>query len=87
MKRNRRQERLTGHFPPSLSSLASTIFQQLIAADSASETFASLKRLHGLMPYTVMKGILKVSNPVGMIRGILDLFTAQPFGGRSLLQR
>ncbi|KAG9019527.1 hypothetical protein FRB90_000836 [Tulasnella sp. 427] len=67
--------------------LASTIFQQLIAADSASETFASLKRLHGLMPYTVMKGILKISNPVGMIRGILDLFTAQPFGGRSLLQR
>ncbi|KAG8931592.1 hypothetical protein FRC01_001097 [Tulasnella sp. 417] len=67
--------------------LASAIFQQLIAADSASETFSSLKRLHGLMPYTVMKGILKISNPVGMIRGILDLFTAQPFGGRSLLQR
>ncbi|KAG8914147.1 hypothetical protein FRC00_000761 [Tulasnella sp. 408] len=67
--------------------LASAIFQHLIAADSASETFASLKRLHGLMPYTVMKGILKISNPVGMIRGILDLFTAQPFGGRSLLQR
>lgn len=67
--------------------LASTIFQQLIAADSASETFSSLKRLHGLMPYTVMKGILRISNPVGMIRGILDLFTAQPFGGRSLLQR
>lgn len=40
-----------------------------------------------MMPYLVMKGILKISNPVAMIRGILDLFTAQPFGGRSLLQR
>lgn len=35
----------------------------------------------------LMKGILRLSNPVGMIRGILDLFLAQPFGGRSLLQR
>ncbi len=68
-------------------SLAYTIFQQLIAADSASESFATLKRLHGLMPYMVMKGILRISNPVAMVRGVLDLFTAQPFGGRSLLQR
>ncbi|KAG8721485.1 hypothetical protein FRC08_012618 [Ceratobasidium sp. 394] len=68
-------------------SLASTIFQQLVAADSASETLANLKRLHGLMPYFVMKGILKVSNPMAMIRGMLDLFLATPFGGRSLLQR
>ncbi|CAE6523036.1 unnamed protein product [Rhizoctonia solani] len=68
-------------------SLASTIFQQLVAADSASETLANLKRLHGLMPYFVMKGILKVSNPMAMIRGMLDLFLATPFGGKSLLQR
>ncbi|KAF8760338.1 PX-associated [Rhizoctonia solani] len=68
-------------------SLASTIFQHLVAADSASETLANLKRLHGLMPYFVMKGILKVSNPMAMIRGMLDLFLATPFGGKSLLQR
>ncbi|CAE7142361.1 unnamed protein product [Rhizoctonia solani] len=68
-------------------SLASTIFQQLVATDSASETLANLKRLHGLMPYFVMKGILKVSNPMAMIRGMLDLFLATPFGGKSLLQR
>lgn len=52
-----------------LNRLASTIFQQLVAADSASETFSNLKRLHGLMPYFMMKGILKVSNPMAMIRG------------------
>ncbi|KAF4601106.1 hypothetical protein EYR38_005756 [Pleurotus pulmonarius] len=68
-------------------SLASTVFHQFIASDSSSETFASLKRIHGLMPYMLMKGALKISNPIGMIRGVLDLFLAQPFGGKSLLQR
>ncbi|KAH9938137.1 uncharacterized protein B0H18DRAFT_965764 [Fomitopsis serialis] len=67
--------------------LASTVFQHFVAADNASETFASLKRIHGLMPYFMLKTALKVSNPVVMIRGVLDLFLAQPFGGRSLLQR
>ncbi|KAI0698586.1 hypothetical protein BC835DRAFT_1532951 [Cytidiella melzeri] len=68
-------------------SLASTVFQNFVAADDASERFAGLKRIHGLMPYFMLKTALKISNPVGMIRGVLDLFLAQPFGGRSLLQR
>lgn len=49
--------------------LASTIYHHFVAADSASESFASLKRIHGLMPYFMLKGILKISNPIGMIRG------------------
>ncbi|KAJ6613417.1 hypothetical protein B0H10DRAFT_2165289 [Mycena sp. CBHHK59/15] len=68
-------------------SLASTVFQQFVASDNASETFASLKRIHGLMPYFMLKTALRISNPIGMIRSVLDLFLAQPFGGRSLLQR
>ncbi|OCB84820.1 hypothetical protein A7U60_g8040 [Sanghuangporus baumii] len=68
-------------------SLASILFQRFVAADDASESFATLKRLHGLMPYLILRGILKISNPVAMVRGVLDLFLAQPFGGRSLLQR
>ncbi|KDQ64528.1 hypothetical protein JAAARDRAFT_52475 [Jaapia argillacea MUCL 33604] len=68
-------------------SLASTVFHHLVAADNASETLASLKRIHGLMPYFMLKAALKITNPVGMIRSVLDLFLAQPFGGRSLLQR
>ncbi|KAG8834897.1 hypothetical protein FRC17_006444 [Serendipita sp. 399] len=67
--------------------LASTIFQTFVASDDASGTLAALKRFHGLMPYFVLKGILKISNPMAMIRGLMDLFMAQPFGGRSLLQR
>lgn len=54
-----------------INRFASTIFQQFIASDEASERFAGLKRIHGLMPYFVLKGILKISNPVAMIRGKL----------------
>jgi hypothetical protein len=72
---------------PISSRLASTVFHNYVAADNASETFAGLKRIHGLMPYFMLKAALKISNPMGMIRGVLDLFMAQPFGGRSLLQR
>ncbi|KAG6335634.1 hypothetical protein ID866_3450 [Astraeus odoratus] len=68
-------------------SLASTLFQTYVASDNSSETFAGLKRIHGLMPYFLLKAALKISNPVGMIRTVLDIFLAQPFGGRSLLQR
>ncbi len=49
------------------SRLASTVFQQFVAADNASERFAGLKRIHGLMPYFMLKAALKISNPVGMI--------------------
>lgn len=48
--------------------LASTVFHQFVAADNASETFAGLKRIHGLMPYFMLRTALKVSNPIGMIR-------------------
>ncbi|KAF8974540.1 hypothetical protein BDZ97DRAFT_1646831 [Flammula alnicola] len=68
-------------------SLASTVFHMFVASDDASETFAGLKRIHGLMPYFMLRTTLKITNPVSMIRSVLDLFLAQPFGGRSLLQR
>ncbi|GBE79553.1 hypothetical protein SCP_0207530 [Sparassis crispa] len=67
--------------------LASTVFHHFVAADNASQSFAGLKRIHGMIPYFMLKAALKISNPMGMIRGVLDLFLAQPFGGRSLLQR
>lgn len=70
-----------------VNSLASTVFHHFIAADNASESFAGLKRIHGLMPYFMLKAALKISNPMAMIRGVLELFLAQPFGGHSLLQR
>ncbi|KAF9221988.1 hypothetical protein BS17DRAFT_736513 [Gyrodon lividus] len=68
-------------------SLASTIFQTFVASDNSSETFASLKRIHGLMPYFLLKAALRIGTPIVMIRTVIDIFLAQPFGGRSLLQR
>lgn len=56
-----------------LVSLASTIFQMFVASDTASETFASLKRLHGLMPYFLLRAALKISSPVAMIRSKVHL--------------
>lgn len=39
------------------------------------------------MPYFMLRGILKISNPVAMIRSVLDLFLARPFGSTSLVQK
>jgi hypothetical protein len=52
-----------------MNRLAATIFQLFVASDTASDTLAALKRIHGLMPYFVLKGILRISNPMAMIRG------------------
>ncbi|KAH9449877.1 hypothetical protein Pst134EB_020686 [Puccinia striiformis f. sp. tritici] len=68
-------------------SLASTIYQVFLGSDNSSASFAQLKRMHALIPYWAMRGVLKISNPVAMIRGVLDLFLARPFGATSLVQR
>ena len=39
------------------------------------------------MPYFMLRGILRISNPVAMVRSVLDLFLARPFGSTSLLQK
>ena len=68
-------------------SLASTVYQLFLGSDSSSSTFSQLKRIHGMMPYFMLRGVLKISNPVAMIRAFLDLFLARPFGSTSLVQR
>jgi len=59
--------------------MAATVFQTFVASDDASTTLLQLKRLHGLMPYFVLKGILRVSNPMAMIRGKLRRVASFPF--------
>ncbi|KAG0298989.1 hypothetical protein BGZ98_010366 [Dissophora globulifera] len=66
---------------------ASTLYHVFTASDDATLNLTQLKRTHLLMPYRAMWGILKVSNPMAMMKGIMDLFLAQPFGSRSLIQR
>ncbi|CAJ0648895.1 10664_t:CDS:2 [Entrophospora sp. SA101] len=68
-------------------SFASTLYSLFIGSDNSSETFSQLKRTHNLMPYRLMKTVMKISNPVGILRSIMDIFLAQPFGQKSLIQR
>lgn len=68
-------------------SLASTLYHVFSSSDDATLNFTQLKRTHMLLPYRAMWAILKISNPMAMMKGIMDLFLAQPFGSRSLLQR
>ncbi|KAJ3579902.1 hypothetical protein NPX13_g664 [Xylaria arbuscula] len=67
--------------------IAATIYHLFLAEDNSPELFAQLKRIHSLIPYTILKNVIKIANPAAVMSGVLDLFLAQPFGSRSLLQR
>jgi len=68
-------------------SMASGLFTMFVGRDSSSSAFAQLKYMHSVMPYFMVRSILKISNPIAMMRSFLDLFLVQPFGQKSLLQR
>jgi len=67
--------------------VAATIYHLFLAEDNSPELFAQAKRIHSLVPYTVLKNIVRFTNPAAVMAQVLDLFMAQPFGARSLLQR
>ncbi|OQV08873.1 hypothetical protein CLAIMM_13087 [Cladophialophora immunda] len=67
--------------------VAATIYHLFLAEDNSPELFAQARRIHSLVPYTVLKNVIRIANPAAVMSGVLDLFLAQPFGARSLLQR
>ena len=67
--------------------MAATIYHLFLAEDNSPELFAQAKRIHSLIPYTLMKNVIRVANPAAVISSILDIFLAQPFGARFLIQR
>ena len=67
--------------------VAATLYHLFLAEDNSPELFAQFKRIHSLVPYTILKNVIRVANPAAVMAGVLDLFLAQPFGTRSLLQR
>lgn len=69
------------------SRVAATIYHLFLAEDNSPELFAQAKRIHSLIPYTLLKNVIRIANPTAVMSGVLDLFLAQPFGSRSLLQR
>jgi len=70
-----------------LVQFAGVIYDLLIARDGSPEMFSQLKRLHNLMPYAAIRGILKLSNPALVLKKLTDLFMATPFGSQSLVQQ
>ncbi|OTB06635.1 hypothetical protein M426DRAFT_258311 [Hypoxylon sp. CI-4A] len=67
--------------------VAATIYHLFLAEDNSPELFAQLKRIHSLIPYTIMKNVIRIANPAAVMSAVLDIFLAQPFGSRSLMQR
>lgn len=83
---------LPGSVPPTgyfylLDRVAATLYHLFLAEDNSPELFAQAKRIHSLVPYTLLKNVIRIANPAAVMSGVLDLFLAQPFGSRSLLQR
>ncbi|EHK40868.1 hypothetical protein TRIATDRAFT_286463 [Trichoderma atroviride IMI 206040] len=67
--------------------IAAVIYHLFLAEDNSADMFAQAKRIHSLIPYTVIKNVIRIANPAAVMSGILDIFLAQPFGARSLMQR
>lgn len=67
--------------------MAATIYHIFLAEDNSPELFAQAKRIHSLIPYAALKQVIRFANPAAVMSGVLDLFLAQPFGAKSLLQR
>lgn len=67
--------------------VAATIYHIFLAEDNSPEIFTQLKRIHSLIPYTVLKNIIRLTNPAAVMSSVLDLFLARPLGSRSLMER
>lgn len=67
--------------------VAATIYHLFLAEDNSPDLFAQFKRIHSLIPYAALKQVIRFANPAAVMAGVLDLFLAQPFGAKSLLQR
>lgn len=67
--------------------VAATLYHLFLAEDNSPELFSQLKRIHSLVPYTALKQVIRFTNPAAVMKGVLDLFMAQPLGAKSLLQR
>lgn len=60
-----------------LLEIASTQYELLIGSDSAMGTLKTIKRLHMVFPYRLIAGILRFTNPLMMVKRLIDVFTYQ----------
>lgn len=66
--------------------IAAIIYRIFLGHENSYGFYNQIRRLHKLMPYTVMGQVMRVTNPMAIMKGMTDLFLTQPFGGYSLLQ-
>ncbi|AGO10219.1 AaceriAEL320Wp [[Ashbya] aceris (nom. inval.)] len=66
--------------------ISATTYQVFLGNDNCYDFYYHIRRLHKLMPYTIMSKIMKYTNPMSIMKTMMDLFMARPFGGQSLLQ-
>lgn len=67
--------------------VAATIYHLFLAEDNSPELFAQMKKIHSMIPYTLIKNAIRIANPAAVMSAVLDIFLAQPFGAKSLMQR
>ncbi|KAG9231173.1 hypothetical protein BJ875DRAFT_470276 [Amylocarpus encephaloides] len=67
--------------------VAATIYHLFLAEDNSPDLFAQAKKIHSMIPYTIIKNTIRVMNPAAVMSAILDIFLAQPFGTKSLMAR
>lgn len=53
--------------------IAALLYQTFIAQDNSSEWLLKIRRFHRLFPYTLVNGILRVTNPAKIVSKIVDL--------------
>jgi hypothetical protein len=66
--------------------VAATIYHLFLAEDNSPELFAQAKKIHSMIPYTIIKNAIRIANPAAVMSSVLDIFLAHPFGARSLMQ-
>ncbi|RKF61561.1 PX domain-containing protein [Golovinomyces cichoracearum] len=67
--------------------VAATLYHIFLAEDNSPEIYDQAKKIHSMIPYTIIKNAIRIANPAAVMASILDLFLAKPFGTRSLMQR
>ena len=47
--------------------VAATIYHLFLAEDNSPELFAQAKKIHSLIPYTVIKNVIRIANPAAVM--------------------
>ncbi|EPE36382.1 PX [Glarea lozoyensis ATCC 20868] len=67
--------------------VAATLYHLFLAEDNSPELFAQMKKIHSMIPYTLIKTAIRIANPAAVMASVLDIFLARPLGSKSLMQR